>query len=72
MTMEKTEVARGNGRRVLVMDSITLVTADDAGAIVVSGSHGGRSSAHFALEVPLTLVVFNDAGVSGTSSAKCH
>jgi hypothetical protein len=61
--MEKTEVARGPLGRVLVMDSITLVTADDAGAIVVSGSHGGRSSAHFACEVPLALVVFNDAGV---------
>jgi hypothetical protein len=61
--MLKTEVARGPGGTVLLMDSITKVAADDAGAIVVSGSHGGTSSAEFALEVPLKLVFFNDAGV---------
>ena len=61
--MRKTEVARGPGGTILVMDSITLVTPADAGAVVVSGSHGGESSAEFALEVPLALVVFNDAGV---------
>lgn len=45
------------------MDSITTVTQEDQGAIVVSASHGGASSGRFALEVPLKLVVFNDAGV---------
>ena len=35
----------------------------DKGAIVVSASHGGTSSGEFALEVPLKLVFFNDAGV---------
>ena len=45
------------------MDSITQLTAEDAGAIVVSGSHGGVSSARYALEVPLRAVFFNDAGV---------
>lgn len=49
--------------RVLLVDSITQVTSDDAGALVVSGSHGGRSAAHYALAHPLALVVFNDAGV---------
>ena len=29
----------------------------------MSGSHGGRSSAHYALSVPVALAVFNDAGV---------
>jgi hypothetical protein len=61
--MLKKEVARGPGGAILVMDSITLVAPDDAGAVVISGSHGGASSAEFALEVPLKLVVFNDAGV---------
>lgn len=61
--MLKTPVARGPAGTVLLMDSITLVTPDDAGAVVVSGSHGGSSSAEFALEVPLALVIFNDAGV---------
>lgn len=61
--MLKQEVARGPGGAVLVMDSITLVEPADEGALVVSGSHGGTSSGTFALEVPLKLVVFNDAGV---------
>jgi hypothetical protein len=59
----KEEVARLAGRPVLVMDSITLVEPDDAGAIVVSGSHGGRSSGEYACRVPLAAVVFNDAGI---------
>lgn len=61
--MVKTEVGRGPGGRILIMDSITQVGPEDAGCIVVSGSHGGRSSGEFALEVPLKAVFFNDAGV---------
>lgn len=61
--MLKKEVARGPGGAVLIMDSITKVAPQDAGAIVVSASHGGASSGEFALEVPLKLVFFNDAGV---------
>ena len=49
--------------RVLLVDSITQLTADDVGAWVVTGSHGGISSAHYALAHPMVLVVFNDAGV---------
>ena len=45
------------------MDTITKVTAEDAGAVIVSGSHGGTSSGQFALAAPLKLAVFNDAGV---------
>ena len=45
------------------MDSITQVTPEDAGAFVVSGSHGGASSGEFALEVPLGAAFFNDAGI---------
>ena len=61
--MLKTEIARGASGHVVLMDSITKVTSDDAGAVVVSGSHGGTSSGEFALAVPLKLVVLNDAGV---------
>jgi hypothetical protein len=56
-------VAEGPGGRVIAMDSITQVTPEDAGAFVVSGSHGGASSGEFALEVPLRGAFFNDAGV---------
>lgn len=52
------------GQPVLLVDSITQIDAGtDAGAWVVSGSHGGCSSASYALAVPLALAVFNDAGV---------
>ena len=43
--MVKQEIARGAGGRVVIVDSITQVTAEEAGAIVVSGSHGGASHA---------------------------
>ena len=61
--MLKKEVERGPGGPIVIMDSITKVTPEDAGAIVVSASHGGASSGEFALEVPLKAVFFNDAGV---------
>lgn len=61
--MLKKEVLRGPRGHVVLMDSITQVTPQDEGAIVVSASHGGLSSGEFALEVPLQLAFFNDAGV---------
>ncbi|MEZ5649511.1 MAG: hypothetical protein R3E87_03070 [Burkholderiaceae bacterium] len=61
--MLKTVVARAGGRAVIVTDTITKLDADDAGAIAVSGSHGGTSSAEFALAQPLACAFFNDAGV---------
>jgi len=45
-----------------LVDSITELGPADAGAWVVSGSHGGVSAARYALAWPLALVVFNDAG----------
>jgi hypothetical protein len=61
--MYKAVVAEGTRTRVIAMDSITLVGTEDAGAIVVSGSHGGSSSGEIALEIPLAAVFFNDAGI---------
>ncbi|MFN0183829.1 MAG: hypothetical protein ACKVQR_08435 [Aquabacterium sp.] len=62
--MFKGDLASGPRGAVRGMDSITQAdAAEDAGAIVVCGSHGGRSSGEFALAVPLALVVFNDAGI---------
>jgi hypothetical protein len=51
--MLKKIVLQGSQDRVVIMDSITKVTPEDKGA----------SSGEFALEVPLKLVLFNDAGV---------
>jgi hypothetical protein len=61
--MFKGKMATPAGLGVVLMDSITQVASEDAGAIVVAGSHGGTSSAECALALPLALVCFNDAGV---------
>ena len=53
--------ARPRLRRV---DSITeLAPGVDAGCVAVSGSHGGISSARYALAARPCMAVFNDAGV---------
>ena len=47
-----------------LVDSITeLRPGADAGCVAVSGSHGGISSAQYALAARPLLAVFNDAGV---------
>ena len=46
-----------------IVDSITELCAQDAGCIAVSGSHGGISSARYALAARPVLSIFNDAGV---------
>jgi len=48
---------------VRLVDSITELTPADAGCVALSGSHGGRSAAHYALQTRPWLTVFNDAGV---------
>ena len=49
--------------KTFLIDSISAITAEMAGQIVVSGSHGGISSARYALAARPWLSVFNDAGV---------
>lgn len=46
-----------------LVDSAARITPAMAGAVVVTGSHGGDSAARFALDGQPFLVVFNDAGV---------
>jgi hypothetical protein len=55
--------ARVAGGTVVLVDSITQLDEGDAGLWAVSGSHGGLSSASFALALPLAGAVFNDAGI---------
>ena len=52
-------------RTLFLIDSITEITPAMSGAVVVSGSHGGRSVAGYALGVrpPPHAVFFNDAGI---------
>lgn len=48
---------------VVLLDSVTEVTAAHAGCAVITGSHGGASAGRYALAVRTRLYVFNDAGV---------
>ena len=45
-----------------LVDSITQLGSRDEGCIAVSGSHGGISSARYALAARPLVSVFNDAG----------
>lgn len=51
------------GRPLRLVDSITEALRHGAGAVVVSGSHGGLSAARFALAARPHAAVFNDAGI---------
>jgi hypothetical protein len=56
-------VASLGEHRVVIMDSISLVTPENAGDVVVSASHGGLSSAEYGVRHATRGVFFNDAGV---------
>ena len=47
---------------ILCIGSISFATPEDAGLVVASGSHGGRSAAPFTRSLGPRLVFFNDAG----------
>ena len=50
-------------RKAILLDSISHVGPADAGHVVVSASHGGASSAEYAMGQKLAAAFFNDAGV---------
>lgn len=54
----------GSRRRIWLLDSASLVRPEDAGQIVVTGSHGGLigGDAALALKAQANIAVFNDAG----------
>src|SRR5688500_13240243 len=62
-TVRHETVTEIGGFAVVLMDSISLIGAADAGTIIVCGSHGGRISGAYAQKHPPALVVFNDAGI---------
>jgi hypothetical protein len=49
--------------KTVLMDSISYVTDANRGDILVSGSHGGSSSAGYAISARVAAAFFNDAGV---------
>ena len=62
-TVSQRSIRLLGGSAVVLVDSITQVVPEDAGKIVISGSHGGTSAAFFAAQVPALLYAFNDAGI---------
>ena len=57
---------------ITLLDSIALIDSSNAGTIVVTGSHGGRSAAGVVVDVsekPLA-VFFNDAGGGKDNAGK--
>jgi hypothetical protein len=70
-------LTRGSPMRALhLIDSITEITPAMGDAVIVSGSHGGRSAAAFALAVRPAprAVFFNDAGIGKEvpASSRCR
>jgi hypothetical protein len=61
--MYKGVLLERGSRRIVGMDTISHVAAEDAGQVVLCASHGGVSSGAYALQEPLGAVFFNDAGV---------
>jgi hypothetical protein len=49
--------------RLVLLDSVTQAGPEHAGALIVTGSHGGTSVVPYARAVRAWLYVFNDAGV---------
>ncbi len=54
-----------HGLRIVCVDSVSLVTPDDLGQIVLSGSHGGIVSGQrkLAIRVAAAAAFYNDAGI---------
>ena len=54
-----------HGLRIVCVDSVSLVEAEDAGQIVLSGSHGGVVSGqrNLAIRVAAAAAFYNDAGI---------
>jgi hypothetical protein len=61
----RSEIADLGSRRIVFADSAAMVAREDAGTIVVTGSHGGLVGGDpaMALRTEAFAAVFNDAGV---------
>lgn len=64
MAETRTVEDAGSARRVVLIDSASLIAPEDEGQIIVTGSHGGLvgGDARMALQVAGFAAVFNDAG----------
>jgi len=62
------------GAKVIVMDSASLVTPADAGAVVVTASHGGLlgGKPETAIKIPVFSAVYNDAAIGVDGAGICR
>jgi len=63
VNLKKQAKVQIDGVSVTVTDSITFLNENNAGDIVVCGSHGGVSAGEYAQKRHLKAVFFNDAGI---------
>ncbi len=61
--LKKQTQAQVDGVSITVTDSITFLNGNNAGDIVVCGSHGGLSAGGYAQKHGVKAVFFNDAGI---------
>jgi hypothetical protein len=54
--------------KTVIMDSVSYVTEANRSDIIISGSHGGTSSAGYAIDAGASAVFFNDAGCGKNSA----
>lgn len=54
--------AKAGRRKIICIDSATLISADDHDQVVATGSHGAESSGQVVAPVQPALVLYNDAG----------
>ena len=48
---------------IVLRDSVTKTAAEDAGRVLVTGSHGGLYAANLAARARVRAAIFNDAGI---------
>jgi hypothetical protein len=54
--------AKAGRRKIVCIDSATLITAEDRDQVVATGSHGAEASGQVVAPVQPALVLYNDAG----------
>jgi hypothetical protein len=59
----RTVLTRVRGRAIVIMDSLSQITDEDRGQIVVAASNGGLAAGHAARDYACACVVLNDAGI---------
>ena len=60
--MDRSVVYTCSFGRIVLMDSISYISQDNIGDVIICGSHGGKPAAEHAVKFKPKGVIFNDAG----------